>query len=95
MTTLIEKWKICLDQKGYAGAVLMNLSKAFDTIKHELLITKLHAYGFSKDASEIIFNYLSDRFQRVKINTIFSSWTELIQGVPQGSGLEQFSLILI
>ena len=47
LLSLIEKWKIVLDSKGYGGAVLMDLSKAFDTINHDLLIAKLHAYGFS------------------------------------------------
>ena len=64
----------------------MDLSKAFDTINHELLIAKLHAYGFTKE-SLIIFCYLSDRWQHVKIESSFSSWSELIQGVPQGSVL--------
>ena len=62
----------------------MDLSEASDT-KRELLIAKLHVYGFSKDPLEIIFSYLPNRFQRVKINATFSSWTELIQGLPQGS----------
>ena len=39
----IEKWKENLDNKGYTGAILMDLSKAFDTINHELLIAKLYA----------------------------------------------------
>ena len=42
---LIEKWKFMLDKKRYAGAILMHLSKAFDTINHKLLIAKLNAYG--------------------------------------------------
>ena len=63
----------------------MDLSKAFDTINHELLIAKLHAYGFSIDALEVLLSYLQDTWQRVKINTIFSSLTQLLQGVPQGS----------
>ena len=53
LLSLIEKWKNTLDNKGYTGAVLMDLSKAFDTINHELLIAKLHAYGFSKQALKI------------------------------------------
>ena len=53
----------------------MDLSKAFDTINHELLIAKLHAYGFSTDVLEVLLSYLQDRWQRVKINTTFSSWT--------------------
>ena len=43
---LTEKWKEILDKKEFCGAVLLDLSKAFDTIDHELLVTKLHAYGF-------------------------------------------------
>ena len=84
---LPEKWKKILGDIGYAGAVLMDLSKAFDTINHELLIAKLHAYGFSKEALTLIASYLSDRWQHVKINDTFSTWSALEQGVPQGSVL--------
>ena len=83
----MERWKFFLDKQDFAGALLMDLSKAFDTINHELLIAKLHAYGFSTDALEVLLSYLQDRWQRVKINTTFSSWTQLFQGVPQGSVL--------
>ena len=84
---LIEKWKISLHKSGYAAALLMDLSKAFDTINHDLLIAKLYAYGFGKSALRTIWSYLSDRKQRTKINDSFSSWSELLQGVPQGSVL--------
>ena len=87
LLSLIEKWKDTLDKKGYSGAILMDLSKAFDTINHELLIAKLHAYGFSKNSLLLIFSYLSDRWQRTKVNLNFSNWIELLQGVPQGSVL--------
>ena len=87
ITLMIEKWKHSLDSKGHAGAVLMDLSKAFDTLNHELLIAKLGAYGFEKSALAIILDYLSDRWQRTKINVSFSSWSELLTGVPQGSVL--------
>ena len=65
----------------------MDLSKAFDTINHELLIAKLYAYGFTKESLMIILSYLSDRWQHVKIDSSFSSWTELLQDVPEGSVL--------
>ena len=87
LLSLIERWRLCLDKQGFAGALLMDLSKAFDTINHELLIAKLHAYGFSIEALEVLLSYLQERWQRVKINTTFSSWTQLLQGVPQGSVL--------
>ena len=65
----------------------MDLSKAFDTINHELLIAKLHAYGFSIEALGVLLNYMQRRRQRLKINKTFSTWTQLLQGVPQGSVL--------
>ena len=91
LLSLIEKWKIVLDLKGYGGAVLTDVSKAFDTINHDLLIAKLHAYGFTKESLKLIKSYLSIRWQRTKVNLLqqksFSSWSELILGVPQGSAL--------
>ena len=63
----------------------MDLSKAFDTINHKLLVAKLHAYGFDISALEIIYDYLSNRFQRTKINSSFSSWSLMLSGMPQGS----------
>ena len=87
LLALIEKWKKNLDDKGYGGAVLMDLSKAFDTLNHGLLIAKLSAYGFEHDALKFIYSYLTNRWHRTKINSAFSSWEELTQGVPQGSVL--------
>ena len=87
LLSLNEKWKIVLDSKGYDGAVLMDLSKAFDHINHDLLLAKLHAYGFSKESSKLIKSYLSNRWQRTKVNLSFSSWSALILGVLQGSVL--------
>ena len=87
LLTMIENWKMSLDNNEFAGGVLMDLSKAFDTINHQLLIAKLYAYGFRKDALELILDYLSNRWQRTKINTSFSTWSELLSGVPQGSVL--------
>ena len=48
LTVLIEKWKISLDKQGYAGAIIMDRSKAFDTINHDLLLAKLNAYAFDR-----------------------------------------------
>ena len=83
--TMLEKWKTALDEKGYGGAILMDLSKAFDTLNHELLIAKLNAYGFSYDSLRLLYSYLSNRWQRTKINNTYSSWSEILLGVPQGS----------
>ena len=82
---ILEKWKVSLDKGWYGGGVLMDLSKAFDTLDHDLLIAKLYAYGFGRSAFRFIKSYLSDRWQRVKINSLYSSWSVLLKGVPQGS----------
>ena len=57
--------KESLDKTEVAGALLLDLSKAFDCIEHELLIAKLNAYGFNKKAQLMIYNYTSGRKQRV------------------------------
>ena len=58
---LIDKWKKDLDDKGYRGAVLMDLSRAFDTLNHNLLIAKLNAYGFKHNALTLIYSYFTNR----------------------------------
>ena len=83
----LESCKMTLDKGDIAGALLMDLSKAFDCIDHELLIAKLHAYGFGRCALLMIHSYLSQRRQRVKTNGSFSTWKEVQKGVPQGSVL--------
>ena len=57
----------------------MDLSKAFETINHDLLlIAKLDAYGFDKAALKLMKSYLTNRWQRTKINTSFSSWNMIV-----------------
>ena len=82
---LIEKWKKQMDNKLFVGAVLMDLSKAFDCVPHDLLIAKLHAYGFDMKTLILFYSYLKNRKQCVKINNVFSSLMVLVSGVPQGS----------
>ena len=87
LTVMIESIREVLDKGGIAGALLTDLSKAFDCIQHDLLIAKMHAYGFSLNSLHLMYNYLSDRKQRTKINSSFSDWVDIVFGVPQGSVL--------
>ena len=82
---LLEEWIEKLDKNFIVGAVLMDLSKAFDCIPHDLIIAKLAAYGFKRETLRLIYSYLKGRKQCVKINNTYSDYNEIISGVPQGS----------
>ena len=85
LISMIEKWKKHMDNKMFVGAVLMDLSKAFDCVPHDLLIAKLHAYKLDMNTLILFYSYLKNRQQCVKINNVFSSLMVLVSGVPQGS----------
>ena len=85
LLVLVEKCREVLDKPGYAGILLTDLSKAFDCINHELIIAKRLAYGFSLESLTFIQSYLTNRIQRVKINSSFSEYSNVESGVPQGS----------
>ena len=85
LMSMLERWKKTLHKGGYVCAIFMDLSKAFDTLNHKLLIAKLGAYGFDTKALYYIKSYLDNRKQRVRVNSNFSSWQEISAGVPQGS----------
>ena len=85
LLSMLEKWKSAIDDKKMFGALPSDLSKAFDCLSHNLLIAKLNAYGYSIAALRLVQSCLSNRKQRTKINSDFSSWEEILFGVPQGS----------
>ena len=84
---LIEKWRQCLDASGIVGTILMDLSKAYDCLPHDLLIAKLEAYGLDVNSLRLMYSYLDSRVQRVKIGSHRSTAKEIKIGVPQGSVL--------
>ena len=85
LLVMIEEWKKVVDNGGAFGALLTDLSKAFDCILHGLIIAKLEPYSFQIYALRLVYDYLSNRKQRVKLNETFSSWRDIEYGVPQGS----------
>ena len=64
---LVEKWKDAIRNHKCAGAILMDLSKAFDCMSHDLLLAKLKAYGLDMVSIKLMSSYLSNRNQRVKV----------------------------
>ena len=83
---MLEICKGATDNDKVFGALLTDLSKAFDCLSHhDLLIAKLHAYGRDIDSLNILQDYLSNRKQRTKVDSFYSSWEAILSGVPQGS----------
>ena len=85
LVRVIESWKKCLDSSGIVGTILMDLSKAYDCIPYDLLIAKLSAYSFQRNALKLIYSYLTNRSQRVKVGSKNSTAQRISIGVPQGS----------
>ena len=74
LIALIEKWTSATAKGKFFGALLTDVSKAFDCLPHELLIAKLHAYGFSLAELRLARSYLSNIKQSALINESCSSW---------------------
>ena len=74
-----------INNNNFITAALLDLSKAFDSINHKILLQKLHELGFSKYALNLIESYLSHRLQKTTVNHVESDWIGLYQGVPQGT----------
>ena len=85
MVIMLEKWRRALVKKEYICVLFMDPSKSFDTINHDLLMARLRAYGFSKNALDLVCNCLKNRKQRVQTNNKFNAAKTVIAGVLQGS----------
>ena len=79
-----EDWRRSQDNREAVVAVAIDLSKAFDSIDHSLLLAKLSAYGLSSSALQLMSSYLTGRKKRVKVHGICSSYRDVKIGVPQG-----------
>ena len=81
----VDDWRIALDRGEHVGTVLIDLSKAFDSMDHELLLKKLLSYGIVGNELNWFSNYLTNRQQRVTVDGSYSEWANISKGVPQGS----------
>ena len=87
LLSMLEKCKKPVDTKKNFGALLTDLSKAFDSLPHDLIIAKHIAYGFSLPALNLIQNYLGNRKQRTKINDFYSLMLEVVGSSQKRSNL--------
>ena len=82
---MLESFTKALAKYPWKVLYLTDFSKAFDCISRDLLVAKLHAYCFSRKSLHLFHDYVSERKQRTKIGTTYSSWREIIYAGPQGS----------
>ena len=87
LLNMLRRWQSSLNTNGVTGAILMDLSKAFDCLPHDLLIAKLNAYGFGNKLLKVFYSYLSKRKHYTRVGSAFSTILEILLGVPQGSVL--------
>ena len=85
---IIEKWTESFDQYGASGTLLTDLSQAFDSLLHDLIIVKVDADILDISSLRFVYCYLSSGKQRVKINDMYSFWSNILSGVPHGSILD-------
>ena len=94
---MLDKVTNCLDNiesKCLTGLILLDLTTAFDTVQHDILLGKLYHYDIREVVNQF-FSYFSDRFQFVAINNNhYSSWRNIDMGVPQGSSLGPLLLLI-
>lgn len=84
---LVKQINKAMDLSLKSVAIFLDLAKAFDTVSHRILLQKLHQYGVRGKSLELLENYLSDRYQKVKIGQDLSTTTKVEIGVPQGTVL--------
>ena len=74
----LDSWKGAVDKNKAFGALMTDLSKAFDCLSHDLLIATLYAYRFDLSSLKILQDYLLNCRQRTKFDSKFTSWIKII-----------------
>ena len=85
LLALIENWRMALDDHKVVGVLSTDMSKAFDSLYHPLVLAKLKAYGVVENSLCLMRSYFNDRYNRVKLGSVVSDWLKVQRGCPQGS----------
>ena len=87
LVSALDSWMQAVDKGNMVGALLIDLSKAFDAVPHQQLLNELLVLGCNRSALEWFSSYLTDRKQRVVAADALTDWRKITRGVPQGSCL--------
>ena len=87
LLTVFHDWAHNRNSGLPTDVVFLDFTKAFDSVPHERLLLKLHAYGIRDPLLSWIRSFLTNRRQRVVLRGHYSSWTAVVSGVPQGTVL--------
>ena len=78
---LLQAWQKVLDKSGFGGTILMGVSKAYDSLRPDLIIAKFEAYGIDKNGLNLIHNYQTNPKHRTKISSSYSDWYDIVTGI--------------
>ena len=79
---MVDDWRKALDRDELVGRIMLDFSKVFDSINHDILVDKMSVYGIKSGELKWFRNYLSHRKQRINVKDVYTSWTSVHRGVP-------------
>ena len=91
---MLDTWTYAIDSGHHTDVIYMDFKKAFDTVPHKRLISKLNSLNISKEIVNWIEAFMSNRRQKVAVNGKESNWHDVTSGIPQGTVIGPLLFVL-